>query len=63
MADNKGYISNKDRKRMELEEEKRKAAYKSPSKTAWGKIVIIILALGMAIGTPLIFFIWYIFFR
>lgn len=59
MADNKGYISNKDKKKQELEEQKRKQyTYKNPSKTLAGKICIIILVLAM-ICAPLIYLIWY----
>lgn len=60
MANNNNFVSNKDKRKQELAEEKRRAAYKSPSKTAWGKILIIILILGMTIGSSLIFFIFYL---
>ena len=57
MADNKGYISNKDKKRQEFEEQKKKQySYRNPSKTLAGKILIIILILAMVIG-PLIYLI------
>ena len=59
MADNKGYVSNKDKKRQELEEQKRKQyTYKNPSKTLFGKICIIFLILAM-IGAPLIYLVYY----
>ena len=57
MAEKKGYISNKDKKRQEFEEQKRKQySYRNPSKTLIGKIVIIFLILAMII-TPVIFLI------
>jgi len=57
MADNKGYISNKEKKRQEFEEQKKKQyTYRNPSKTLFGKIVIIFLILAMII-TPVIFLI------
>lgn len=60
MADNKGYISNKDKKRQEFEEQKKKQySYRNPSKTLAGKILIIILILAMVIG-PLIYLIIYL---
>lgn len=59
MADNKGYISNKDKKKQEFEEQKKKQySYRNPSKTLAGKICIIILILAMVIG-PIIFLIYY----
>ncbi len=51
MADNKGYISNKDKKKQEFEEQKKKQfSYRNPSKTIGGKILIIILILVMILG-------------
>lgn len=59
MADNKGYVSNKDKKRQELEEQKRKQyTYRNPSKTLAGKICIIFLILAM-VAAPLIYLIYY----
>lgn len=59
MADNKGYISNKDKKKQEFEEQKKKQySYRNPSKTLAGKICIIILILAMVIG-PIIFLIFH----
>ncbi len=59
MADNKGYISNKDKKKQEFEEQKKKQySYRNPSKTLAGKICIIILILAMVIG-PIIFLIYH----
>jgi hypothetical protein len=59
MADNKGYISNKDKKKQEFEEQKKKQySYRNPSKTLAGKICIIILVLAMVIG-PIIFLIYH----
>ena len=59
MADNKGYISNKEKKKQELEEEKRKTVYQNPSKTKWGKAVIIFLVVAM-FAAPLMFLIYYV---
>jgi len=60
VADNKGYISNKEKKKQELEEQKRKQyTYKNPSKTLFGKICIIILVFAM-VCAPLIYLIYYL---
>ena len=59
MADNKGYVSNKDKKKQEFEEQKRKQAYRNPSKTLAGKITIIFLVVCM-FAAPLIFLIYYL---
>jgi hypothetical protein len=60
MADNKGYVSNKDKKKQELEEQKRKQqTYRNPSKTLAGKITIIFLVVAM-FAAPLIFLIYYL---
>ncbi len=60
MADNKkGYVSNKEKKRQELEAQKREHVYKNPSKTLAGKITIIILVAAM-FAAPVIYIIWYL---
>ncbi len=60
MADkNKGYVSNKEKKRQELEAQKKEHVYKNPSKTMAGKITIIILVGAMFLA-PVIWVIWYL---
>ena len=59
MADNKGYVSNKEKKKQELEQEKRKQMYQNPSKTKWGKAVIIFLVVAM-FAAPLMFLVYYL---
>ena len=60
MADNKkGYISNKEKKRQELEAQKKEHVYRSPSKTLAGKITIIVLVAAMFLA-PLIWVLWYV---
>ena len=59
MADNKGYVSNKDKKKQELEDQKRKQTYRNPSKTLAGKITIIFLVVAM-FAAPLLFLIYYL---
>lgn len=60
MANNKGYISNKEKKRQqELQEQKREHIYGNPSKKLWGKIAIIILVFAM-VALPLVYLIYYL---
>ena len=59
MADNKGYISNKEKKKQELEKQKKEHVYGNPSKTIGGKIVIICLIAAM-FAAPIIYIIWYL---
>ena len=60
MADNKkGYVSNKEKKRHELEQQKKEHVYGNPSKTLAGKITIIILIAAM-FAAPIIYIIWYL---
>ena len=60
MADNKkGYVSNKEKKRQELEAQKREHIYKNPSKTLAGKITIIVLVVAM-FAAPLAWILWYL---
>ena len=60
MAENKkGYVSNKDKKRAELEAQKKEHIYKNPSKTLAGKITIIVLVAAM-FAAPLIYIIYYL---
>ncbi|MBP5446404.1 MAG: hypothetical protein J6Y28_09560 [Acholeplasmatales bacterium] len=59
MADKKGYVSNKDKKKQEFEEQKRKQMYRNPSKTLAGKITIIFLICCM-FAAPLIFLVYYL---
>lgn len=59
MAEKKGYVSNKEKKRQALEEQKKEHVYGNPSKTLAGKITIIILIAAM-FAAPLIYIIWYL---
>lgn len=56
MADNK-FISNKEKRKQEADANK--VAYRSPSKTTWGKITIIALCLAM-VAAPVIYLIYYL---
>lgn len=54
---NKNIVSNKEKKRME--KESKKPGYRSPSKTTWGKIAIIIIVFAM-VAAPIIYLIYYL---
>ena len=56
---NKGYISNKEKKKQELEAQKKEHVYGNPSKTTAGKITIIVLVAAM-FAAPVIYVFWYL---
>ena len=60
MANKKGYISNKEKKKQqEMQEQKREHVYGNPSKKLWGKIAIIILVFAM-VAMPLVYLTYYL---
>lgn len=60
MAEKKGYVSNKEKKKQEeLQQQKREHVYGNPSKTLRGRIAIVILVAAM-VCMPLIYLIYYL---